>query len=187
MSKYDIVITLFTIMYGLMLTELFLSVHKLIRARKIVKWHWLPLLAAWYLFLTILSNWWDLAAFQGKTDWMNIYFFIAHGHLLFLFFLLVSTALPDVVDKKGCDLKSYYFENHRYFWGLMTSVVVLSLAINFFKVARPLAALDILPILAASIFFIILLLVLAISKKYWVHSILLILLVIGILFEIMRK
>jgi len=47
---------------------------------------------------------------------MNIYFFIAHGHLLFLFFLLVSTALPDVIDKNGIDLKSYnlkQFENSR--------------------------------------------------------------------------
>ena len=46
MSKYDIVFTLFTIVYGLMLTDLFLSFHKLIRSRKKVTWHWLPLLAA---------------------------------------------------------------------------------------------------------------------------------------------
>ena len=185
MSKYDIVITLFTIVYGLMLTDLFLSFHKLIRARKTVKWHWLPLLAAWYLFLTILKNWWGLSPLQSSTDSMNIYFFIAYGHLLFLTFLLVSAALPDVIEKNGIDLKRYYFKNHRYFWGLMSSVVVLSILINFIKrfhqldpsVIFTLLAVIILPILTIT---------LAISKRYWVHSTILVILVIGIVFEIIR-
>ena len=187
MSKYDIVITLFTIVYGLMLADLFLSLHKLIKAGKNVKLHWLPLLAAWYLFLTILNNWWDLSSFQNSTGWMNIYFFIAYGHLLLLLFLLISTALPDVVEKDGIDLRTYYFNNHRYFWGLMSAVVILSSAINFFKLSFQPGTLDIFLILPANIFFIALLLTLAISKKYWVHTIFLVLLVLGVLFEIIRK
>ncbi len=38
---------------------------------------------------------------------------VAYGHLLFLLFLLVSTALPDVAQGEKVDLKEYYFENHR--------------------------------------------------------------------------
>jgi len=44
MSKFEIMATLITIVFGLMLADLFTSLHKLIKARKIVKWHWLPLL-----------------------------------------------------------------------------------------------------------------------------------------------
>ena len=185
MSKYDIVITLFTIVYGLMLTDLFFSFHKLIRYRKTVKWHWLPLLAAWYLFLTILKNWWGLSPLQSSTDSMNIYFFIAYGHLLFLTFLLVSTALPDVIEKNGIELKSYYFNNQRYFWGLMSSVVVLSILINFIKRFHQLGQSDIFTFLAV-IILPILTITLAISKRYWVHSTILVILVIGIIFEIIR-
>jgi len=185
MSKNDIVITLFTIVYGLVLSDLFLSFHKLISARKTVKWHWLPLLAAWYLFLTILKNWWGLSPLQSGTDSMNIYFFIAYGHLLFLTFLLVSTALPDVIEKKGIELKSYYFKNHRYFWGLMSSVVILSILINLFKRFHQLGTFDIFTFLAVSILP-ILTITLAISKRYWVHSAILVILVIGIVFEIIR-
>lgn len=185
MSKYDIVITLFTIVYGLMLTDLFLSFHKLIRVRKTVKWHWLPLLAAWYLFLTILNNWWALSPFQGSTDSMNIYIFIAYGHWLFLTFLLVSTALPDVIEKNGIDLKNYYFKNHRYFWGLMSSVVILSILINFVKRFHQLDSSDIFTFLVV-IILPILTITLAISKRYWVHSTILVILVIGIVFEIFR-
>lgn len=185
MSKNDIVITLFTIVYGLMLADLFLSFHRLISARKTVKWHWLPLLAAWYLFLTILNNWWGLSPHQSSTDSMNIYFFIAYGHLLFLTFLLTSTALPDVTDKNGIELKTYYFKNHRYFWGLMSSVVILSIFINFIKRFHQLDSLNISTVLAVSILP-ILTITLAISKKYWVHSTFLIILVVGIVFEIIR-
>jgi len=123
MTKYEIMVTLFTIVYGLMLTDLFLSFHKLLRCKTEVKWHWLPILSSWYLFLIILKNWWAMAFFQGSTDWMTIYFFIAYGHLLFLIFLLVSAALPDEPNKSKTDLKDYYFKNHRYFWGLIERIL----------------------------------------------------------------
>ncbi len=186
MLKYNIVITLFTIVYGLMLTDLFLSFHKLIRYRKKVKWHWLPLLTAWYLFLIILKNWWDLSSLQNSVDSMNIYFFIAYGHLLFLTFLLVSTALPDIIEKSELDLKSYYFRNHRYFWGLMSSVVVLSIVINFIKRFHELDT-SVIFILLAVIILPILTITLAITKRYRVHSTIIIILVIGVVFEIINR
>jgi len=34
MPKYNVVVTLFTIVYGLMLADLFLSFHRLFRVRK---------------------------------------------------------------------------------------------------------------------------------------------------------
>ena len=187
MSKNDIVITLFTIVYGLMLADLFSSFHKLVSIRKIVKWHWLPLLAAWYLFLTILNNWWGLLPAQNPTDSMSIYLFIAHGHWLFLTFLLVSTALPDVIDKNGIELKSYYFKRQRYFWGLMSSVVILSILINFFKRFHQLGSLDIICTFLTVSILPILTITLAISKRYWIHSTILVILVIGILLEIIIR
>jgi len=184
MSKNDIIITLFTIIYGLMFADLFLSFHKLIRVRKIVKWHWLPLLSAWYLFLTILYNWWGLSSAQNSTGSISIYLFLAHGHLLLLTFLLVSTALPDQIDKNGIDLKTYYFKNHRYFWGLMSSVVIISILINFFKQFHRLGSLNILFTFLTVSILPILTITLAISKRYWVHATILIILVIGIILEI---
>jgi hypothetical protein len=118
---------------------------------------------------------------------MNIYFFLAYGHLLLLLFLLVSTALPDVIEKKGVELKNYYFSNHRYFWGLMTSVVVLSTLIQFFKRIDSLGQVEILKIILPISIFIALLLVLTISKKYWVHAVVLVLFVIQTIIEIMSK
>jgi len=165
-----------------MLTDLFFSFHKLVRARKNIKWNWLPLLASWYLFLMILKNWWDLASIHGSMDWMNVFFFIAYGHLLLVIFLLVSTALPDVIDEKGIDLKHYYFQNHRYFWGLMSTVILLSMFIALIKQINQLGPVNVGNLAAVGVF-ISLFVILALSKRYWVHSIILVILVVGIILE----
>ncbi|MBN1782192.1 hypothetical protein JW948_13755 [bacterium] len=186
MLRENIVITFITIIYGIMLTDLFLSVHKLIKSRPSVKWHWLPLLSAWYLFLIILKNWWDLTFFQGSADWMNILYFLAYGHLLLLIFLSVSTVLPDSIDKNGIDLKHYYFKNHRYFWGLMTAVVIFSNVIRIFKDISIFSTSNLFEFIVISIF-ILLLAGLAITKKYLIHAIVVVVLVAMILLEIIGK
>lgn len=56
MTYSNNVSTLITVVFGLMLTELFVSVHRLIRNRQRVRWHWLPLLVSWYVLVTILKN-----------------------------------------------------------------------------------------------------------------------------------
>lgn len=186
MTKYEIVITLFTIIYGLMLADLFFSFHKLVRSRRVVKWHWLPVVSAWYLFVVILKNWWDLASLQGMADAMNIYFFVAYGHLLFVIFLLVSTALPDSVPVGGVNLKTYYFDNHRYFWGLMSLVVVISLMIAFVQQIGNQGPTNLVNLVAVCLF-LALLLTLSLCRRYWVHAVLLVVLVLGIVFEMLNK
>lgn len=188
MSKYDIAITLFTIVYGLILTDLFLSLHKLIRASKNIKWHWLPLLAAWYLFLIILKNWWDLAFFQSETDWITIFYFIAYGHLLLLIFLAVATALPDDIRSEHIDLRNYYFTNNRYFWGLMSSVLLMSQLIGIFKHYHLYNTFSLsVSQIIGSLVLLILTLLLAVTKKYWIHSVTLLLFVFAIILEIFGK
>jgi hypothetical protein len=186
MSKHDVVIALFTIIYGLMLTDLFLSVHRLIRSRRSVTWHWLPLLAAWYLFLTILKNWWDLAFIQYGEDWMNIYYFLAYGHLLVLVYLSVSTVLPDEVAAEGVDLETYYFEHHRYFWGLMGAVIFVSLAIATARRLQAAGAVNAAQI-AGNGLFLLIVAALVWSRRRRVHAVLLSLLVLMIVLEILAK
>lgn len=186
MTRYDIVFTLFTIIYGLMLTELFFSIHRLIRKRKQVKWHWLPLVTAWYLFVIVLKNWWDLTFIQQSSEWMNILFFIAYGHLLFLIYLLVSNALPDYVDKEGVDLKQYYFQNHRTFWGLMGSVILVSISIGIVRRLHVSQSFNIADMFGNMIL-IGLTVGLAIIKRNWFHYFIVILLVVQVIFEILSK
>ncbi len=186
MSKHAIVITFFTIIYGLMLADLFISFHKLISIKKKVKWHWLPILTAWYLFVVILKNWWDLTSLESDFQWMNIGFFIIYGHLFLLLFLLVSTVLPDVNGEKLYDLKKYYFENHRYFWGLMAGAVLVTMLIKLIKNFDQLSEINLLAPVAIAIH-LVLLLVLIITKRFRAHAIIVIIFILTTFLEIITK
>lgn len=186
MSKSDVVISLLTIVYGLILTDLFLSVHRLIRHRQMVRWHWLPLVAAWYLFLTILKNWWGLTQGSSGGDGMNIFFFLAYGHLLVLIYLAVSAVLPDEVPESGLDLRAYYFQVHRYFWGLFSGVVAVSVAIGSFKMIQLEGRANLTNLVVNGVF-LLMTVVLAVSPRPRLHQVLLCVLTGFVLLEIVGR
>jgi hypothetical protein len=127
MSSTANIFTLVTIIFGLMLTDLFASLHRLIRNRRRVRWHWLPLLVSWYVLTMVLKNWWGLVFSGGDNVWASGWIFFFYGHLLLLLYLLASAVLPDEVPADGLDLREFYIENRRHFWGLMASVYLLML------------------------------------------------------------
>ncbi len=182
MSKFEIIATLITIVFGLMLADLFTSLHKLIKARKIVKWHWLPLLNSWYLFILILKNWWSLTSIEEY----NMIKFLAFAHILILLYLSVSIVLPDKIHKKGINLKEYYFQHHRYYWGLMAAVILISMLISIVSKLIYSSPLNI-PNIIIMIIIISLNILLVISKRYWIHSVVLIFFTLMTLFEIVSK
>jgi len=114
--------TLVTIVYGLILTDLFASMHRLIRNRSRVRWHWLPLLVSWYVLVIVLKNWWGLVFSGEESVWESGWIFFFYGHLLMLLYLVASAALPDDVPAGGLDMLEYYVEHRRYFWGLFAGV-----------------------------------------------------------------
>lgn len=186
MSKYEIIVTLFTIVYGLMLTDLFASLHRLLRAGKKVAWNWLSPAAAWYLLLLILKNWWDLALPEKELEVYSILTFLVYGHMLVLLYLSVSAVLPDKVGSEGVSLKKYYFGYHRYFWGLMAAVIIFALGIRLLQDHLQGVPLNATNLIANGIV-ILLTLLLAISRKYLLHAVILILFIAVTLLEIIQK
>ena len=106
--------------------------------------------------------------------------------MLFLIFLTVSTALPDTIQSQGIDLKEYYFKNHRYFWGLMSGVIFLAVSIGIIKHLHMKDSVNTNNIIG-NVIFIGLTVTLSVSKKYWLHSVLLVLFVIEAILEILSK
>ena len=186
MSKTDIVIILFTVVYGLLLTHLFSGLNKLFRKQSSIKWHWLPLLTAWYLLLIILKNWWNLVFAPADEEWFNIIFFVVYGHLLFLIFLAVSSVLPDKVPEMGMDLESYFFHNYRYFWGVMAAIVLISGAITVIRELTLGMPLNIWIVVTTSVLFLLHLL-LAVRKSYRLTMVLVPLFTLVTLWEIIDK
>jgi len=186
MSKFEIIVTLFTIVYGLILSVLFTNLHKLIRARKIVKWNWLPLLNSWYLLLIILKNWWSLAISGNNQKEYSFFFFLVYAHVMILLYLSVSVVLPDKIPRKGINLKEYYFQHHRYYWGLMAVVGLISILISIVPKLIDSSPLNI-PNIIVFIISSSLTILLIISKRYWIHSVLLIFFTLMVLLDIVSK
>ncbi|HEY0104905.1 MAG TPA: hypothetical protein VGB91_02390 [Rhizomicrobium sp.] len=110
-----------TIMLAIALTDLLMSLHRLILARRRVTWAVIPLAAAFYVFLAILS------------EFFSIWIAAAVATVSFFYLLLLVTvsglaalaafgALPDEVPQSGLDLWTFYVENRAYLY------IVLALA-----------------------------------------------------------
>lgn len=132
MSQSEYVLGFVAILIGVAVADMAGSLHKLLRARRRVRWHWLPLAAAGLLILLTVELWWSLTSLERLPGALTIGMFLPLLVGLVVLFLLASAVLPDEVPAEGLDLRAFYFAEHRYFWLLfalfVTSFIVLQLA-----------------------------------------------------------
>ena len=112
-----------TIVLALGLSDLLISLHRLLRQGRTVKWALLPMGWALFVLLALLSEFfsiWSLTTVERVTFGGLIL------HLLptFFIFLAASAVLPDEVEPDGVDLDAFYFGQRRYLF--------LTLACAFF-------------------------------------------------------
>jgi hypothetical protein len=165
-----------SILVGLAIGDLSLSLHRLLRARRRVDWHWLPLAAALLVVLLILQFWWEFYGIGRAEVWTKYWGFLILAAALITMFLLASAALPDAVPDDGLDLSAYYEENRRYFWILFALFTVLAFVLDLFGVSDP--AIPTGPLRAIpTLGFVALYLSLAFVKKRGYHSVVVLLLI----------
>lgn len=156
-----------TIVLALGLSDLLISLHRLLRNARRVTWAALPMAAALFVLLALLSEFFSIWTMTALAQ-------VTFGGLLillmptFFVFLAASAVLPDEVGADGIDLDTFYFGNRLYFY--------LTLAVAFLADApRTMMAgeydlegvlLDIaLPtVLVAGLF-----VAMALSERRWLH------------------
>jgi hypothetical protein len=135
MSDFEYLLALVSILVGLSIADLTLSLHRLLRSRKTVVWHWLPLASAALVLLLVLQFWWQFRMLEYVAEvWSYYAAFLVIAASLVGMFLLASAALPDRVDGQAFSLEDYYFENARYFWFLFVSFLLLSVVMQLMPV-----------------------------------------------------
>ena len=156
-----------TVVLALGLTDLLMSLHRLLRHADVVKWAALPMACALFILLALLSEFftiWSLTMVARVTFGGLIL------HLLptFFIFLAASAVLPDEVDPAGVDLDAFYFSQRRYLF--------ITLACAFFADAPRTAlagdyAMDelLLDVLGPSFVLALAFLSLAFSRRRWQH------------------
>ncbi len=121
MSAFEYTSVMASIIIGLALVDILVSLNRLIRAAGSVRWHWAAPVATVLVVLTIIQIWWSIYSPQDAA--MTIGQFLPLLVELVILFLLAAAALPDEIPVGGLDLKLYYDRNGPYFWSLFTAAL----------------------------------------------------------------
>lgn len=137
MTQPEYVAALLSIIVGLGVTDLAQSFRELVRPRRTVTWHWLPLLWAATTLLMAIQLWWNSFSFlKGAISQFFLPFLVS---FLFLY-LTCAFALPDPEwERPGADtedgdsppippldLEAFYFSDaHRkWYFGVFIAFLV---------------------------------------------------------------
>lgn len=138
MSRNEYAAILIGIVVGLALSNILMSVHKLMEARSRVRWHWMaPTIALSAAILMLGTFWhqWVGAQTHPQPQHFFITSLLAYA-VFFLMFLACAATLPDEVPERGLDLREYYFANIWRVWGFFAAASALglvALAVAFFR------------------------------------------------------
>ena len=169
MSKIEYLLTFISIIIALGVSDLLFSLHKLLKIRNEVKWHWIPLAWALCLFLAIINLWFGVHYYLDDKLSET-----AGGFVLLLlpiiFLLMLSMAiLPDDPDKDGKNLLDWYFKNKNYIFSLFILNVASFLFVRIFEQYQLTGTFDsqrLFLLVPTSIYVILIL-----TRNIWVHSI----------------
>lgn len=129
MSIGDFMLAFVGIIIGLGVADLLVSLHKLLRAGRRVKWHWAtPALAALMLLVTLVLWWWSFV-WLNDIESETIADFLPKFLVLVVAFLMMAAALPDDVPEGGIDLEKFYSSSRIHLWSLMSLTLATVLMI----------------------------------------------------------
>ena len=129
---FEFALGLFTVMIGLAITDIALSLHRLIRHHDTVRWDPLTLLAALFALLMTIGMWFDLWGIRHATSVRHFFQYLVLLASFFVLFLVSASSLPD--EAVGpVDLRAFYDSNRRYYWSLVTifQMIYLALGVHF--------------------------------------------------------
>lgn len=164
MSNENLLITFIAILAGLGLTDLIHSLHRLLRIRKEIKWHWIPLAHTFMSFQAMIIIWYNIRAeLNSPLIETSLGFFVWLIPII-LILLVMLAVLPDKESKPGFNLLDWYFAQHKYYFTLLT-IFVFSYTFNRSLMFETNPAWY-LPLILSLIY-----ILLIFSKRYWVHAI----------------
>lgn len=127
MDQFNFVAGLLSIITGLALSDMGLSLHRLLKRRDRVRWDPLVLGTAAYLAFVIVRYWFQTWSVHDFPKVTSLFFFLGLLVENFLLFLIAASALPDEEDVGNgpVDLRLFGQKQHRYLWSLFAIYAAL--------------------------------------------------------------
>jgi len=116
-----------TIVLAVAITDMIQSTHRLIRARRRVKWDFVPLIFAATITIGVVSEFfslWDIFAVSKVTLPLLLWMLAVPT----LYALLAYSVLPDDIPQEGLDLTIFYTSERRTWIVIFTLAIVLDIA-----------------------------------------------------------
>jgi len=185
MSQLEYLVALISIIVGLGLADLVRSIRELVQPSRDVRWHWLPLLWAFMVFLVILQLWWSSFDALRAEPFGRALIFLPYLSMFLVLYLVCSFALPDpgwesassAPGETQLNLKAFYFSplHRRWFFGAMIVLTILSqvisVALNVTLYSASWSWVNQAPTLGINLGVAILLYGLIASKRWWLHAV----------------
>ena len=112
------------ILIGLAVADLSLSLHRLLRQGRSIKWHPIVPATGFIVLCLVLNLWWQLYAGYSKREEVAFITFLPEVVMLLLLFLLAAAVFPDEKLEKGASLLDFYLDNRVHFWGLFAAYLI---------------------------------------------------------------
>ncbi|GMM92917.1 hypothetical protein MTsN3n11_12190 [Qipengyuania sp. MTN3-11] len=134
MDKFEYVVALAAVITGLGLSDVAVSLHRLLKRRAGVVWDWLPITLALYASMVLMRLWYQLWSVREVPVVTGLPFVAVVVVQTLLLVLVMSAALPDEDDfKRGrVDLRAYYATQSRYIWSMYLLFVSMWIATHFY-------------------------------------------------------
>lgn len=123
MDRFEYAIGLMSIIVGLGLADLAMSGHRLVKARRRVRWDPLAIAVAVFIAYKMIEMWYQIWGLREITAVTGLFFFLSLLAEMFLLFFAAAACLPDqdeVPAGTPFDLRAYYADNRRYIWAMVT-------------------------------------------------------------------
>jgi hypothetical protein len=137
MNRFDYAAIFYGIFVAMALETVVSSLHKLLTAGARVRWHWMAPAIAVNASLVTLGQFWIL--WGDRDQWTGTYSFfqfLPFAIPLFLMFLSAAATLPDEVPPEGVDLKAFYFDHRKHYWGLVAAYFAFNILLDLLNLVR---------------------------------------------------
>lgn len=126
MDVFSYLSVLLSIILGLSITQILKGFRTLMLARSRLRIYWPSVLWAIILLIIDVQAWWATYALRDYNPWSFFDFAVLLAEMIPLY-LLAALVLPTVDVESEIDLRTHYFENHRWFFVLAVLFVLLSI------------------------------------------------------------
>jgi hypothetical protein len=121
---FEYIAVIVSVIIGLGLTRVLQGVGGLLEARDRVRVYWVHLVFTGIIFLSHLLFWWLFWSSRQVETWSFFPFLFLLLQPIILY-LLAGLCFPDLSDTGSIDFRTFYYRNHRWFFGLLALLMVL--------------------------------------------------------------